>query len=166
MTTQPPLARVPRHFLPLRTSSALVVALLLFGVPLSAGPMDGIALTPPTLVRASTIDGTVSAVTGTVLDVIGGQFRIDVANATITNGDDPVSGPFHGIGIPVGARIVAQVPVGDALPTVFPPPPFQATSVSPPETTTLGEMVDAAGPRPWVSSTADHEAPPSSLRRR
>jgi len=129
MTTQPPLARVPRHFLPLRTSSALVVALLLFGVPLSAGPMDGIALTPPTLVRASTIDGTVSAVTGTVLDVIGGQFRIDVANATITNGDDPVSGPFHGIGIPVGARIVAQVPVGDALPTVFPPPPFQATSV-------------------------------------
>jgi Domain of unknown function (DUF5666) len=129
MTTRPPLMRVLHRLLPSRTSSALVVALLLF----SAGPVerkasaDGIALNPP--VRVSTIDGTVSAVTGTVLDVIGGQFRIDVAKATITSGDGALTGPLPATGIPVGARVVAQVPVGDALPAVFPPPPLQATNV-------------------------------------
>jgi hypothetical protein len=142
MTTRSPLARIPRRSLPpLKTSSALVVALLLFGALFSAGPMeprasaDGIALSSPSPMRVSTIDGTVSAVAGTVLDVIGGQFRIDVANATITSGDGPIAGPLPATGIlpvtgiPVGARVVAQVPVGDAIPTMFPPPPFQATSV-------------------------------------
>ena len=91
---------------------------------------DGIALSEPSSpTRASAIDGTVSAVQGTVLDVIGGQFRIDVANATIAGGDGPNAGPLPATGIPVGARIVALVPVGDALPTVFPPPALQATSV-------------------------------------
>jgi hypothetical protein len=90
---------------------------------------DGIVLSSPSLMRASTIDGTVSAVTGTVLDVIGGQFRIDVANATVTSGDGPDAGPLPATGIPVGARIVAQVSVGDAVPTSFPPPPLAATRV-------------------------------------
>jgi len=142
MTTRSPLARIPRRSLPpLKTSSALVVALLLFGALFSAGLMeprasaDGIALSSPSPMRVSTIDGTVSAVAGTVLDVIGGQFRIDVANATITSGDGPIAGPLPATGIlpvtgiPVGARVVAQVPVGDAIPTMFPSPPFQATNV-------------------------------------
>ncbi|MDL2717465.1 MAG: DUF5666 domain-containing protein [Acidobacteriota bacterium] len=111
------------------------MALLLFGALFSAGPLepqasaDGIPLNATSPVRASSIEGTVSAVTGTVLDVIGGQFRIDVANATIESGDGPSSGPLPATGIPVGARIVAQVPVGDALSTVFPPPPLPATHV-------------------------------------
>src|SRR5664279_1035259 len=136
MTTRSPLARIPRRSLPpLKTSSALIVALLLSSALFSAGPLeqrasaDGIALNSPSPMRVSTIDGTVSAVQGTVLDVIGGQFRIDVANATITSGDGPTAGPLPATGIPVGARIVAQVPVGDALPTLFPPPAFQATSL-------------------------------------
>jgi hypothetical protein len=90
---------------------------------------DGIALTAPSLTRASTIDGTVSAVQGTVVDVIGGQFRIDIANATITSGDGPLSSPLPATAIPVGARVVAQVLVPDVIPAVIPPPPFQATSV-------------------------------------
>lgn len=135
MSTQPPLARIPRRSLPPMTSSSLVVALLLFGALFSAGPLeprasaDGIALNAPSATRASTIEGTVSAVAGTVLDVIGGQFRIDVANATIVSGDSPSSGPLLATGIPVGARIVAQVTVGDAVPTVYPPPPLPATHV-------------------------------------
>ena len=136
MTTRSLLARIPRRSPPLKTSSALVVALLLSGALFSAGPLeqlasaDGIALSEPSSpTRASAIDGTVSAVQGTVVDVIGGQFRIDVANATITGGDGPNAGPLPATGIPVGARIVALVPVGDALPTVFPPPALQATSV-------------------------------------
>jgi Domain of unknown function (DUF5666) len=138
MTTRSLLARIPRRSPPpppLKTSSAFVVALLLFGALFSAGPMeprasaDGIALTSPSLARASTIDGTVSAVQGTVLDVIGGQFRIDVANATITSGDGPLAGPLPATEIPVGARVVAQVLVSDVIPAVFPPPPFSATSV-------------------------------------
>src|SRR5450830_209584 len=133
MTTRSPLARIPRRSLPpLKTSSSLVVALLLFTALASAGPgawADGIALNSPLPMRVSTIDGTVSAVAGTVLDVIGGQFRIDVANAIITSGDGPITGPLPATGIPVGARVVAPVTVGDALPTMFPPPPFQATNV-------------------------------------
>jgi len=132
MTTRSPLARIPRRSLPpLKTSSALVVALLLFGALFSAGPMeprasaDGIALSSPSPMRVSTIDGTVSAVAGTVLDVIGGQFQIDVAKATITSGDGPFSSPLPATAIPVGARVVAQV----LVPDVIPPPPFQATSV-------------------------------------
>jgi len=91
---------------------------------------DGIAPSSAGPTRASAIDGTVSAVQGTVLDVIGGQFRIDVANATITSGDGPLSSPIPATGIPVGARVIAQVSVGDAVVAVFPPPPFQATSVA------------------------------------
>ena len=90
---------------------------------------DGIPLRSLPPLRTSTIDGTVSAVTGTVLDVIGGQFRIDVANATITRGDGPLAGPLPATGIPVGARVVAQVVVPDAVAAVFPLPPFQATTV-------------------------------------
>jgi hypothetical protein len=132
MTTRPVLARIPLPSPLLKTSSALVVALLLL---LSPGPMepgasaDGIALNIPSPVRASTIDGTVSAVTGTVLDVIGGQFRIDVSKAIITSGDGPSSSPLPATGIPVGARVLAQVLVGDVAPTVIPPPPLQAVSV-------------------------------------
>jgi len=135
MTTRSLLARIPRRSLPLKTSSALVVALLLFTALFSAGPLeprasaDGIALSAPSPMRASMIDGTVSAALGTVLDVLGGQFRIDVAKATISSGDGPLAGPLPATGIPVGARVVAQVLVGDALPAVFPPPPFQATNV-------------------------------------
>src|SRR5664279_725949 len=136
MTTRSLLARIPRRSPPLETSSALVVALLLSGALFGAGPVeqtasaDGSALGDPSSpTRASAIDGTVSAVQGTIVDVIGGQFRIDVANATITGGDGPTPGPLPATGIPIGARIVALVPVGDALPTMFPPPPLQATSV-------------------------------------
>jgi Domain of unknown function (DUF5666) len=132
MTTRSPLARIPRRSSPLKTSSALVVALLLFSALFSAAPgasADGIALNSPSPARAATIDGTVSAVAGTVLDVLGGQFRIDVAKATITSADGPLSGPLPATGIPMGARVVAQVLASDAVPAVFPPPPFQATNV-------------------------------------
>lgn len=131
MTTRPILARIPRRSLPFKTSSALVVALLLF----TAGSMepkasaDGVALHPSSPMRVSTIDGTVSGVKETVLEVIEGQFRIDVANATITSGDRTLADPVPATGIPVGARIVAQVLVGDAVAAVSPPPPLQATHV-------------------------------------
>jgi hypothetical protein len=75
------------------------------------------------------VDGTVSKVTGTVLDLIEGQIQIDVASATITSGDDSKGGPVPVSGIPVGARVVAQVTVPDVVPAVFPPPPLAATTV-------------------------------------
>jgi Domain of unknown function (DUF5666) len=104
-----------------------VALLLLFGAGRSAFADNGIALPSP--VRISTVDGTVSKVTGTVLDLIEGQIQIDVAKATITSGEDPKGGPVLASGIPVGARVVANVTVPDVLPTVFPPPPLAATTV-------------------------------------
>lgn len=128
MTTHPPLARTPRRLPPPRTSSALVVALLLlFGAGRSASADGGIALPSP--VNVSTVDGTISKITGTVLDLIEGQIQIDVAKATITSGDDSKGGPVPASGIPVGARVVANVTVPDVIPAVFPPPPLAATTV-------------------------------------
>ena len=128
MTTHPPLARTSRRLPPPRTSSALVVALLLlFGAGRTASADDGIAL--PSAAMASTVDGTVSKITGTVLDLIEGQIQIDVANATITSGDDSKGGPVPASGIPVGARVVAQVTVPDVIPAVISPPPLAATTV-------------------------------------
>ncbi|MFI5197011.1 MAG: DUF5666 domain-containing protein [Thermoanaerobaculia bacterium] len=75
------------------------------------------------------MDGTVSKITGTVLDLIDGQIRIDVANATITSGDDPKGATAPASGILVGSRVVARVTVPDVIPAVFPPPSFAATSV-------------------------------------
>jgi hypothetical protein len=130
MTTPPPLARIPRRLPPPRTSSALVVALLLlFGTGRTASAVDAILLAPVSLAKASTVDGTVSKVTGTVLDLIEGQIQIDVAKATITGADDREASPLPTSGILVGARVVAQVTVPDVIPTVFPPPPLAATSV-------------------------------------
>jgi hypothetical protein len=130
MTTPHPLARNPRRLPPPRISSALVVALLLlFGAGRSAWANDGISLAPVSLAKASLVDGTVSKVTGTVLDLIEGQIQIDVATATITNGDDSKGGPVPTSAIPVGARVVANVTVPDVIPTVFPPPPLAATTV-------------------------------------
>jgi len=128
MTTHPPLARTPRRLPPPRTSSALVVALLLlFGAGRSASADGGIALPSP--VNVSTVDGTISKIAGTVLDLIEGQIQIDVAKATITSGDDSKGGPVPASGILVGARVVANVTVPDVIPAVFPPPPLAATTV-------------------------------------
>jgi hypothetical protein len=127
MTTHPPLARTPRRLPPPRTSSSLVVALLLlFGAGRSGSADGGIAL--PSAALASTVDGTVSKITGTVLDLIEGQIQIDVANATITSGDDSKGSPVPASAIPVSARVVAQVTVPDVIPAVFPPPPLAATT--------------------------------------
>ena len=125
MTTRFLLARTPRRLPLLRTSSALVVALLLFGLaPFAAA--DGVAVAMPT--RLSTVEGTVSKVTGPILDLIEGGVQIDVTNATITGGDDRLAGPLPWSGILVGARVVASVTVPDVFPAVFPPPPLPATS--------------------------------------
>ncbi|MEO8585727.1 MAG: DUF5666 domain-containing protein [Acidobacteriota bacterium] len=111
------------------------MALLLFGALVSAGPLepqasaDGIALNAPSPVRASSIEGTVSAVTGPILDLIEGGIQIDVTHATITGGDDRLANPLPWSGIPVGARVVAQVTVPDLVVAVFPPPPLPATNV-------------------------------------
>ncbi|MFI5198318.1 MAG: DUF5666 domain-containing protein [Thermoanaerobaculia bacterium] len=101
--------------------------LLLFGAGSSASADAGIALPSP--VNVSSVDGTVSKVTGTVLDLIEGQIQIDVANATITSGDDSAGGPVPVSGIPVGARVVARVIVPDVIAAVVPPPPLAATTV-------------------------------------
>lgn len=130
MTTPVPLARIPRRLPPNGTSSTLVVALLLLFSGKQALADTGIPLSSASPTRASTIDSTVTAVNGTVLDVVGGQMRIDVADAIITNGDGPDVGPLPSTAIPVGARVVAEVTVLSVLPpTSFPPPPFPATSV-------------------------------------
>jgi hypothetical protein len=130
MTTPVLHARIPRR-LPLHgTSSPLIVALLLLFTGRHAAADGGIPLSSSSLTRASTIDSTVTAVNGTVLDVVGGQMKIDVSGATITNGDGPDFGPLPSAAIPVGARVVAVVRVSATLPpTSFPPPPFSATSV-------------------------------------
>ena len=126
MTTRSLPARTSRRFPLLRTSSALVVALLLFGLaPFAAA--DGAPVGPPA--RPSTVGGTVSKVTGPILDLIEGGIQIDVTNATITGGDDRLANPLPWSGILVGARVVAQVTVPDVIPAVFPPPPLPATSV-------------------------------------
>jgi hypothetical protein len=133
MTTRSLLARLPRRLLHHTSSPALVVALLLLGVFAGLQPRalaDGIPLRSGPPLRTSTIDGTVSAVTGTVLDVIGGQFQIDVANAVVTSGDGPLAEPIPANAIPVGARVVAQVVVPNVAAAVVPPPPFQATNVA------------------------------------
>src|SRR5450759_1136471 len=128
MTTRSPLARIPRRSLPpLKTSSALVVALLLFGLAPFAAAADGLPVPSPA--RPSTVEGTVSKVTGPILDLIEGGIQIDVTNATITGGDDRFANPLPWSGILVGARVVAQVTVPDAIPAVVPPPPLAATNV-------------------------------------
>jgi len=130
MTTRSLLARTSRRLPPLRTSSALVVALLLLFSGRGASADAGIALAPAALTRPSTIDSTVTKVSGTILDLVGGQIQIDVSGATITNGDGPDVGPLPSTAIPVGARVVAQVTILSVLPpTSFPPPPLPATSV-------------------------------------
>jgi hypothetical protein len=126
MTTRSLLARTsPRHPL-LRTSSALVVALLLFGLAPFAAAADGTAVPSPA--RPSTVEGTVSKVSGPILDLIEGGIQIDVTRATITGGDDRLANPLPWSGILVGARVVAQVTVPEVFPAVFPPPPLAATS--------------------------------------
>src|SRR5450830_1875681 len=126
MTTRSLLARTSRRPPLLRTSSALVVALLLFGLaPFAAA--DGAPVTSPA--RPSTVEGTVSEVTGPILDLIEGGIQIDVTHATITGGDNRLANPLPWSGILVGARVVAQVTVPDALLPVVPPPPLAATSV-------------------------------------
>ncbi|MCM3875895.1 MAG: DUF5666 domain-containing protein [Thermoanaerobaculia bacterium] len=133
MTTRSLLARIPRRSLPFKTSSALVVALLLFTAIFGAGPLeprasaDGTAWPLPA--RPSTVEGTVSKVAGPVLDLIEGGIQIDVTHATITGGDDRFASPVPWSGILVGARVVAQVTVPEVFPAVFPPPPLVATSV-------------------------------------
>jgi hypothetical protein len=106
------------------------VALLLLFSGRFASADAGTPLASASLTRPSTIDSTVTKVTGTVLDLVGGQIQIDVSGATITNGDGPDVGPLPSTAIPVGARVVAQVTVLETLPpTSFPPPPLPATSV-------------------------------------
>jgi len=130
MTTCSLLARTSRRLPLLRTSSALVVALLLLFSGRHVSADAGIPLPSPSLTRPSTIDSTVTKVTGMVLDLVGGQIQIDVSGAAITNGDDPNAGPLPSTAIPVGARVVAQVTILEILPpTSFPPPPLPATSV-------------------------------------
>ncbi len=129
MTTCSLPARTSRRFPLLRTSSALVVALLLslFGVaPLAAADGSPVA----SLARPSTVAGTVSKISGPILDLIEGGIQIDVTNAKITGGDDRLANPLPWSGILVGARVVAQVTVPEILPpTSFPPPPLPATNV-------------------------------------
>ncbi len=126
MTTRSLLARTSR--LPLfGTSSALVVALLLFSLAPVAAAGDGSSFPMP--VRASSVEGTVSKVAGPILDLIEGGIQIDVTNATITGGDDRLANPLPWSGILVGARVVAQVTVPDVIPAVFPPLPLPATKV-------------------------------------
>lgn len=126
MTTRSLLAHTSRRLPLLRTSSALVVALLLFGLaPFAAA--DGAPVTSPA--RPSTVEGTVSEVTGPILDLIEGGIQIDVTHATITGGDNRLANPLPWSGILVGARVVAQVTVPDVIPAVFPPPPLAATTV-------------------------------------
>ncbi len=128
MTTRSLLARTSRRHTLLGTSSALVVSLLLlFGLAPFAAAEDGASL--PSAVRSSTVEGVVSKVTGPVLDLIEGDVRIDVTNATITGGDDRFANPLPWSGILVGDRVVAQVTVPAALPPSVPPPPLAATSV-------------------------------------
>ena len=115
------------HRLPLRTSTALILALLLFGLAPVGAAADGAPMMPS--VRPSTVEGTVSNVTGPILDLIEGGLQIDVTNATITGGDDRLGNPIPWSGILVGARVVAQVTVPDAIPPVVPSPPLAATSV-------------------------------------
>jgi len=130
MTTRFLLARTSRRFPLLRTSSTLVVALLLLFSGRRAAADAGIALAPAAQARPSTIDSTVTKVTGTILDLVGGQIQIDVSGATITNGDGPDVGPLPSTAIPVGSRVVAQVTILSVLPpTAYPPPPLSATSV-------------------------------------
>jgi hypothetical protein len=130
MTTCSLLARTSRRLPLLTTSSALVVALLLLFSGRHVSADAGIPLASASLTRPSTIDSTVTKVTGTVLDLVGGQIQIDVSGATITNGDDPNAGPLPSTAIPVGARVVAQVTILATLPPIsFPPPPLPATSV-------------------------------------
>lgn len=106
------------------------MALLLLAAGHRAAADSGIALSPPSVARPSVIDSTVTKVTGTVLDVVGGQMQIDVSGAIITSGDGPDIGPLPVSAIPVGARVVAQVTILQTLPPVsFPPPPYPATSV-------------------------------------
>jgi uncharacterized protein DUF5666 len=126
MTTRSLLARTSRRLPLLRTSSALVVALLLLGLAPFAAAVDGAAMPSPA--RPSTVEGTVSKVTGPILDLIEGDIQIDVTNATITGGDDRFANPLPWSGILVGARVVAQVTVPDTVPPAA-PPPLPATSV-------------------------------------
>lgn len=131
MTTRSPLMQTFLRYPLLRTPPALVVALLLSlsGAGWSVRADDGHRLVPGPVARSSSVEGTVSKVTGTVLDLIEGQIQIDVAKATITGGDDREANPLPASGILVGARVVALVTVPDVIAAVFPPPPLAATHV-------------------------------------
>jgi hypothetical protein len=104
----------------------VALLLLCFGLA-PCGAADGPFF--PLTARPSAVEGTVSKVTGPVLDLIEGGIQIDVTNARITGGDDRLANPLPWSGISVGARVVAQVTVPDVQIAVFPPPPLPATSV-------------------------------------
>ncbi len=127
MTTRSLFERVLRPLLPPRTSTALVVALLLFGLAPFATAADGAPVTLP--VKSSTVEGTVSKVAGPILDLIEGGIQIDVTHASITGGDDRLASPLPWSGIFVGARVVAQVTAPEVSPAMFSPSPLAATRV-------------------------------------
>ena len=129
MTTRPPLARLPRRLVLLKSSGALAVALLPLLCAGRWASADGIALNGSSSVRISTVEGTVSRAAGPILDLIEGGIQIDVTHATITGGDDRLASPLPWSGILVGARVVAQVTVPEVGVAVSPPPPLPATRV-------------------------------------
>jgi hypothetical protein len=107
--------------------AALAVVALLLSVFAAPALAQGTAMMP-VAAPVSSVDSIVSKVNGPVLDVFGGNLQVDVTNAKITGGDDRLASPVPWAGILPGSRIVAQVIVPDAIPTVF-PPRLSATNV-------------------------------------
>jgi len=119
MTTRSLLAHTSRRLPLLRTSSALVVALLLLFSGRHVSADAGIPLPSPSLTRPSTIDSTVTKVTGMVLDLVGGQIQIDVSGAAIANLE--VETLIHRYPTFHGDTIYAETRVLDTTPSTSKP---------------------------------------------
>ena len=126
MTSASLSPRLARRHIRSTPAAPVVMALLLsaFAAPAFAQT----AVLPPVAYVPPTVDSVVTRVNGPILDVLDGNLRIDVSNATITGGDDRLANPLPWSGILVGSRIVAVVSVPDVIPATF-PPVLPATSV-------------------------------------
>jgi hypothetical protein len=113
-------------FLPLGVVALLFSALV---APAQEVPSAADLIARP----ATVVEGVVTGVStdGKIVTLLGGagNLDIDVSNARIVLAGPGTSASGTPATIGIGARIVATIALGDAIPAVMPPPPLVATNV-------------------------------------
>ena len=125
--------------LPLRATPARRFLFLPFGLvallfSAFSAPAQDVPSAADLIARPATlVEGVVTAVStdGKVVTLLGGagDLDIDVSSARIVVAGSEPSTSGAAVTIGPGARIVATIALGDAIPAVVPPPPLVATNV-------------------------------------